>query len=458
VSRESGKPQGTKPRGIAAGTPGRDELLPRVFAAAFGALLGLALLKFGNPVVLEKFIAVPGDGLEMLVAAWPISWSYPLLAIVAALGLFAVRPRRTVPLWILILPACWLIWQFVSATQTVDGTLTLATLKHFVACAVCFYLGHFALSRVRNLSLFWLPLVAGFLLVVAMGLQQRFGGLEESRKYFYTYLYPGIKELPSEYARRIASNRIFSTLFYPNALAGALLMLTPAVLIVIWEAERRFSIGARRFLVVAVAAGTLACLYWSGSKGGWLLMLVIIMTVLLNKPFPTKVKWVIALSVLIVGLSGFFLKYAGFFQRGATSVSARVDYWKAASQVIVQRPFFGSGPGTFGVMYQKLKRPESEMARLAHNDYLQQASDSGVIGFLAYSLFWAGSLAWSFFKGQSRKGSIRWAVWLGLFGWSAQGLMEFGLYIPALAWTAFALAGWLLAVSSNGFDKSTAAV
>jgi hypothetical protein len=109
-------------------------------------------------------------------------------------------------------------------------------------------------------------------------------------------------------------------------------------------------------------------------------------------------------------------------------------------------------------MYQKLKRPESEMARLAHNDYLQQASDSGVIGFLAYSLFWAGSLAWSFFKGQSRKGSIRWAVWLGLFGWSAQGLMEFGLYIPALAWTAFALAGWLLAVSSNGFDKSTAAV
>jgi hypothetical protein len=96
-------------------------------------------------------------------------------------------------------------------------------------------------------------------------------------------------------------------------------------------------------------------------------------------------------------------------------------------------------------MYQKLKRPESEMARLAHNDYLQQASDSGLISFLAYVLLWGSSLGWSFFKAKSRANAIRWAVWLGLSGWSAQGLMEFGLYIPALAWTAFALGGWLLA-------------
>jgi len=35
-------------------------------------------------------------------------------------------------------------------------------------------------------------------------------------------------------------------------------------------------------------------------------------------------------------------------------------------------------------------------------------------------------------------------VWVGVLGWALQGLVEFGLYIPALAWPAFALLGWLL--------------
>ena len=35
------------------------------------------------------------------------------------------------------------------------------------------------------------------------------------------------------------------------------------------------------------------------------------------------------------------------------------------------------------------------------------------------------------------------AVWLGVLGWSLQSLVEFGLYIPALAWPAFTFLGWL---------------
>ena len=36
------------------------------------------------------------------------------------------------------------------------------------------------------------------------------------------------------------------------------------------------------------------------------------------------------------------------------------------------------------------------MARLVHNDYLEQASDSGLVGLLTYALFIAGALTWSF--------------------------------------------------------------
>ena len=44
----------------------------------------------------------------------------------------------------------------------------------------------------------------------------------------------------------------------------------------------------------------------------------------------------------------------------------------------------------------------------------------------------------------------RFAVWLGVLGWSLQGLFDFGLYIPALAWPAFTLLGWLLGLEQPG--------
>ena len=37
----------------------QDELLPSIFAALFGAFLGLTLLKFGNPPITEKWVAHP---------------------------------------------------------------------------------------------------------------------------------------------------------------------------------------------------------------------------------------------------------------------------------------------------------------------------------------------------------------------------------------------------------------
>jgi hypothetical protein len=43
-----------------------------------------------------------------------------------------------------------------------------------------------------------------------------------------------------------------------------------------------------------------------------------------------------------------------------------------------------------------------------------------------------------------------------VLGWFLQGLGEFSLYVPALAWTAFTMLGWLLAVSGNQFDNSPA--
>ncbi len=425
--------------------------LANLFALLFGAFLGLALLKFGNPCILEQLVERPTNTLEWVMNSWPVSLAWWLLPGLIVLGFFASSPwtTKTKLAW---LPLVWFGWQCLSATHAVSSALTVATLQHFAACLICFYLGLFALATTQNLRLFFTALLGALVIVIAVGWQQHFGGLAETRKYFFAYIYPTMKTVPPEYLKKISSDRIFSTLFYPNALAGVLLLLLPVSLMLVWQTQERLTAGARNLLAGLLGLGGLACLYWSKSKGGWLLMLLLGLVALLRLRFERKVKLILVGSILVVGLAVFALRFAGYFQKGATSVSARGDYWRAAAQTAVANPIFGTGPGTFAIPYAKIKKPESEMARLVHNDYLQQASDSGFVGAIAYLVFVVGSL-WMTWRKIAQDDWLKFFVWLGLLGWSLQSFLEFGLYIPALAWTAFALFGWLLG-SGNQFDTS----
>jgi O-antigen ligase len=144
-------------------------------------------------------------------------------------------------------------------------------------------------------------------------------------------------------------------------------------------------------------------------------------------------------------------------------VGARFGYWEAALKTAASNPWTGTGPGTFMIPYREIKRPESEMTRMVHNDYLEQASDSGWIGFLTYAGFITAGVFVSGRRCFPRSGlqpsngeSPGWTdlcLWLGLLGWCLQGLFEFGLYIPALAWPAFAFLGLLLGRGPNRIDK-----
>jgi O-antigen ligase len=442
-----------------------------IFAALFGALLGLALLKFGNPPIMEKWVTVPTDIFEFALGyPWPMSWGWWLLGLVGLLGLFAAKPRTGVPRWLLALPLLWLGWQCVAAIPTTDSELTKATMKHFAACVACFYLGCFCLAPARRFSWFWVGLLGGLLLVLLVGWDQHFGGIEASRRYFYLYVYPSMKEVPPGYLKRISSTRIWGTLFYPNALAGVILLLLPASLALLYSLRRRFTVGARSLLVCIVGVAALACLFWSQSKGGWLLLLVQGGVAALFLPWSRKLKLLLITSALMLGLAGFFWRYSTFFQKGATSVSARFDYWHAALQTAKARPVFGSGPGTFALAYERIKQPESEMSRLTHNDYLEQASDSGVAGFLTYTSFIVGALVWTLKRARPMPDTsgpclatdtqpgepwLAFSVWLGLFGWALQSVFEFGLYIPALAWPAFAMLGWSVGKPARQSTQST---
>ena len=88
------------------------------------------------------------------------------------------------------------------------------------------------------------------------------------------------------------------------------------------------------------------------------------------------------------------------------------------------------------------------MARLAHNDYLQQASDAGFCVCLADIAFISGVLWVLYRKSDINIYPRRLALWLGIAAVCLQGFSEFNLYIPALAWPVFLFLGYLWGTAS----------
>ncbi len=475
-----------------ADTPAQKD---RVFLILTGVWLFTALFLFGNPVILDylhppKFVLLGEENR---------SNARPYLGILAVLGLACVlgfsrlgKPRLRLPTgeprWLAWLPAAWLGWQLLSLLQTENPVTSQATVIHFASCLAAFYLGLFVLGRMSLAKLALWGAALGLLLNLADACVEKFGGLEQTRDSIIAEIESGkldpekvsakarestgaippeiekqiamlpretaakVRQLPLELVKRMYSTRLYGHMFYPNALAGVILLLLPVSLGLLLGQPRGGRL--RIALALGLAVVGLACLYWSGSKAGWLIAVVLLGAWFLHWPLSNKLKLGLAGAAMVLGLVGFAVKYADYFDRGATSVGARFGYWRAAAQTAMEEPLLGTGPGTFQLAYKRHRAPDAEPTRLTHNDYLQQASDSGWPGFALYAAF-VGWAVWLLAR-RRMDDPVRMAARLGLLAWVLQGFVEFGLYIPALAWPAWLMLGWLLAEPPNRFDKSAA--
>ena len=419
-----------------------------LFAFAAGGWLGLCVVKFGNPVIFDQTISAPSDLGGFVFFPWPVAWGYLLLAGVLCWAVRFARPVFNSGHWPIAAAGVWFFWQFISHGRSLDPRLSGPTLWHFGSCVLALLLGWWALSRARNLRWFWIPVLIGFTYVLIGGFDQQHGGLESTRREFYKQ--DNWQMYPKEFLLKIQSERIFSTLVYPNALAGLILLMLPISLWKTWELTQpwpRVGRGVALGMLAYLGAG---CLFWTGSKGGWLVGMVMGLGLILHLGLPRRWKLAIITLSLALGLTVFFVRFSAYFQKGATSVGARLDYWQAALQTAKEHPILGTGPGTFSAAYRKIKPPEAEMAKLTHNDYLEQASDSGLAGFVSFGAFVFGSMVILY----RRRPAGDWTyfiLWLGLLGWTLQAFIEFGLYIPAIAWPAFLFIGLLWAKAEPAY-------
>jgi O-antigen ligase len=422
-----------------------------LFPVMAGIFFFITIIKFGSPIVIDHYIDAPESVGAAFFEIWPPHWGGWLFAPVALAGLLAIQMDRVRFHWALLLPAVWLGWEFLSATQTVSPQLTKLTLAQFTICVALFYLGFLARKGMANPWPVWVGMGLALCWFMRAGMEQHFGGLEATRKMLAASpqaagVNPKLLADP-EYMKRLASNRIFGTFGgYANSLAGGLVLLTPLTLVFLWRLTPKVRTQIRVLFVLILGGCALGCLYWSGSKAGWLVALVMGLVALWHSALPLKWRrWLIG-GVLIVGVTGFAFKYAAFFQKDRNSVGARFVYWRAALLMTRHHPIMGTGPGTFQIPFAQIKDPADEMARLCHNDYLEQASDSGICGFISYTAM-VLVMIMSLYRYSTINRPLNWlsfAIWLGIFGLWLHSFVEFHLYVPALAWPLFFLCGWLM--------------
>lgn len=156
--------------------------------------------------------------------------------------------RKSEIKWLWLLPLVWLGWQFLSATQTVDATLTGATLWQFSGCVACYFLGSLLLSREQLSRWLLIGVLAAFAFCLVRAVNQKVfeypaerQSLVEGERSGWTNFPPeavasmkfdgviittnGMDVVNPVIMKKFEKGRVSGTLVYPNALAGIILLL-----------------------------------------------------------------------------------------------------------------------------------------------------------------------------------------------------------------------------------------
>lgn len=228
--------------------------------------------------------------------------------------------------------------------------------------------------------------------------------------------------------------------------------------------DRSWSLPRLLALVVVVILGG-GGLLLAGSRGGALALalggVVLVPWFRARAWLPTAATLLLVAGMVAGPLSALGgdedgLREVSFSSAGSDpSLAMRVDIWKRTWRILRDHPWTGTGLGTFRWAYAGYDREGEWMTTAqAHDDYLQLASETGLIGVLL-----AGWCALSFSRkvlrralrpGTDRPAWTTVALAAAILAMLAHSLIEFNLQIPAVAGLFAVLAGALTAAADDG--------
>ena len=184
-----------------------------------------------------------------------------------------------------------------------------------------------------------------------------------------------------------------------GSMMGLAMLLTlafPLALIVAYD--KRFPSYVRISAVFSLF-GMLLGMWGNQSRGSWLFNGINGVLITLRYCF-VNIRYILVLFVTVVGIGYAFTSNQSYMERFESTFNitsdgsnlGRIYVWKADKQMILDHPIIGVGPGLWGKKYAEQYQLKQEMQNLghSHNNMLQIASESGIlglIGFLGFSIF-----------------------------------------------------------------------
>ena len=184
-----------------------------------------------------------------------------------------------------------------------------------------------------------------------------------------------------------------------GSMMGLAMLLTLAFpLALIATYDTRFPSYVRKSAVFSLF-GMLLGMWGNQSRGSWLFNGFNGVLITLRYSF-VNIRYLLVLLVAIVGIGYAFTSNQAYIDRFESTFNittdgsnlGRIYVWESDKKMILDHPIIGVGPGLWGKKYVEQYQLKEETQNLghSHNNMLQIASESGLlglIGFLGFSIF-----------------------------------------------------------------------
>lgn len=184
-----------------------------------------------------------------------------------------------------------------------------------------------------------------------------------------------------------------------GSMMGLAMLLTLAFpLALIATYDKAFPSYVRKSAVFSLF-GMLLGMWGNQSRGSWLFNGLSGILITLRYCF-VNIRYILILLVAVVGIGYAFSSHQAYVARFESTFNIRTDgsnlgriyVWEADKQMIMDHPVTGVGPGLWQKIYREQYKSKKETQDLghSHNNLLQIASESGIIGligFLGFSIF-----------------------------------------------------------------------
>ncbi len=190
----------------------------------------------------------------------------------------------------------------------------------------------------------------------------------------------------------------YSMGLHQSVTAGYLVMILPLAIYQLRKTRRWLS----KAIQIAGILMNISVLFLTQSRGGLLGLFssALVVIILLRKRIIEYVRE----HKLLSGLAGLILVLIGGgvfallartrgFDLGGLTVQMRFHQWQAGLQIIGEKPWLGSGLGTYGLKYLEIRDPAFYPGTFihAHNQLVQITAELGLLGLLSLLLLlWSG--------------------------------------------------------------------